>query len=129
MAKQFYSNPKRNKFNAKKQSYNGRTYHSIKEANYAMELDWRIKAGEVKEWIPQYKLELRVNDAHWRNYFIDFKVICTDGTVEYVEVKGFPTEVWKQKWDITVIIFDELTVGENAKLYLNDKLVKQSFVL
>lgn len=118
---------KRNKFNAKTQSYNGRNYHSQLEANYAMELDWRIKAGEIKQWKPQHKLSLDINGKHWRNYFIDFRVECTDGTIEYVEIKGFPTEVWKQKWDITIILFDQLTEGEHAKLFLNSKLIKESF--
>lgn len=107
---------KRNKFNAKTQSYGGRTYHSMKEANYAMELDWRIKAGEVKEWIPQYKLDLRVNGEHIANYYIDFKVVLSDETVELHEVKGFETDVWRLKWRITQAILHEIEPG--AKLVL-----------
>ena len=116
-----------NKYKAEKQTYNGRSYHSKKEADYAVNLDWKMKAGEIKEIIPQYKLDLRINGKHWRNYYIDFKVINTDGTVDYIEVKGFATESWKQKFDVTKIIFDDLTEGEHAFLYLNDKLVDESF--
>ena len=116
-----------NKYKAEKQTYNGRSYHSKKEADYAVNLDWRMKAGEIKEIIPQYKLDLRINGKHWRNYYIDFKVINSDGTVDYIEVKGFATEAWKQKFDVTKIIFDDLTEGEHAFLYLNDKLVDESF--
>ena len=123
---EFKSYMKRNKFNAKKTSYNGRIYHSVLECNYAIELDWRKKAGEIKEIIPQYRFDLRINGIHWRYYKIDFKIELKDGTFEYVEIKGFPTNEWKQKWDVTVIIFDELTKGENAKLYLNSKLIKQN---
>jgi len=119
----------KNKYNAKKFFYNGRWYDSIMEGNYAIKLDWRKKAGEVKEVTPQYRFDLRINDVHWRYYKIDFRVELTDGTIEYIEIKGFPTQEWKQKWDVTIIIFDELTIGENAKLYLNDKLTKQSYDL
>ena len=115
-----------NKFKAVKQTYNGRSYDSKKEAEYAMQLDWRKKAGEIKEIHPQFKIDLRINDVHWRNYYIDFKVELIDGSFEYIEVKGFPTEVWKQKWDATIILFNEISDNENAKLYLNDKLVKES---
>lgn len=116
MAKSFYSNPKRNKFNAKRSTYNGRNYHSKMEASYAMELDWRIKAGEVKEWIPQYKLELYVNGKKICNYYMDFKVIMADGSVELHEVKGFETDLWKMKWRITEAILDEIEPGSKLVL-------------
>lgn len=89
---------KRNKYNATKQTYNGRSYDSKLEAVYAQELDWRMKAGEIKEIIPQYKIELRVFDTHIANYYVDFKVVLADDTVEYHEVKGFETAVWRMKW-------------------------------
>ncbi len=109
---------KRNKFGAVKQTYNGYSYHSKKEAGYAMELDWRIKAGEVKEWTRQHRLDLRVNGELICKYYIDFRAELTDGTIEYIEVKGFETDVWRLKWKLTKAIFDELTEGEDAKLVL-----------
>lgn len=110
--------PKRNKYNAKSTNYNGYNYDSKKEAEYAMDLDWKIKAGLVKNFERQVKLDLRVNDIHICNYFIDFKVYYKDDHIEYVEVKGFETNVWLLKWAITKAIFDELTKGENAQLVL-----------
>lgn len=98
----------KSKYRNKNKTYNGRTYDSIKEANYAEELDWRIKAGEVKEWIPQYKIDIRINGKHWRNYYIDFKVILSDGSIEYHEVKGYETEVWKMKWDALLMLREEI---------------------
>jgi len=86
------------------------------EANYATELDWRIKAGEVKEWIPQYKLSLDVNGEHICNYYMDFKVIMSDGSVELHEVKGFETDLWRMKWRLTKALLDEIEPG--AKLVL-----------
>ena len=98
---------RKNKFNARTQQYNGRSYDSIKEANYAQELDWRIKAGEIKEVIPQFRIDIKINGKHWRNYYMDFKVLMADGSVEYHEVKGFATEVWKMKWDACKILFPD----------------------
>jgi hypothetical protein len=49
------------KFNAKRSTNNGHTYHSGREAEYAKELDWRIKAGDLKSWKRQAPIELRVN--------------------------------------------------------------------
>ena len=109
---------KRNKYNAKSQVYNNRTYHSRKEASYAMELDWRIKAGEVKEWTGQHKFDLRVNGVHICNYYIDFRAELTDGTIEYIEVKGFVTDLWRLKWKMTQATLDEMTTGEVARLVL-----------
>ena len=51
-----------NKFYNIQKEYNGRVYHSKKEADYACELDLLQRAGEIKWWIPQYKIDLIVND-------------------------------------------------------------------
>jgi hypothetical protein len=106
----------RNKYGAVKQTYNGRSYHSKKECAYAQELDWRLKAGEIIEIIPQFKLELYVNEIKICNYYMDFKVILADESVELIEVKGFPTALWKLKWKLTEALLEELY--PNAKLIL-----------
>lgn len=109
---------KRNKYRAVKQTYNGYSYHSIKEAEYAAILDWRIKGKDVKSWTRQHKLELRVNGALICKYYIDFRAVLTDGTIEYIEVKGFETDLWRLKWKLTAALWAELTKGEKAKLVL-----------
>jgi hypothetical protein len=106
----------RNKYKAIKQKFGGRTYHSKKEAQYAAELEWRLKAGEIVEYIPQYPLRLYVNEKKICNYFIDFKVIYPDDTVELVEVKGFETALWRLKWKLTEALLDE--IEPNATLVL-----------
>ena len=60
-----------------------------------MELDKMKLVGEVTEIIPQYKIDIRVNGKHICNYYMDFKVIKSDGTIEFHEVKGFETDVWR----------------------------------
>lgn len=106
----------RNKYKAVRQTFKGRSYHSKKEAQYAAELEWRLKAGEIVEYIPQYPLRLYVNEKKICNYFIDFKVIYPDDTVELVEVKGFETDVWRLKWKLTQALLDE--IEPNATLVL-----------
>jgi len=117
----FKPQPKKgNKFNAKSASYDGYTYHSKKEMKEAQDLDWRIKMKhkEVESWTRQHRLELRVLGVLICKYFIDFRAVCSDGYIEYIEVKGFETDVWRLKWKLTKVLFDELTIGENARLVL-----------
>jgi len=85
------------KYKNVKQTYDGYHYDSKLEAMYAKELDLRIKAKDIKSWDRQVKLDLRANDIHICNYFVDFKVFHNDGSEELVEVKGYPTALWKLK--------------------------------
>lgn len=109
MYRQFTKNSYRSKskYKNKSKTYNGRTYDSIREANHAEELDWRIKAGEIKEVIPQFKISLDIGKYHITNYYVDFKVILTDGEIQYHEVKGFMTEIWRLKWKMTEALYPD----------------------
>lgn len=91
----FYA--KDNKYNAIRQTYNGRSYHSLFEAKYAFELDLRVKAKDIKSWEPQIIIPLDVDNEHICNYIVDFKVIHNDGSIELIEVKGFVTDIFKLK--------------------------------
>ena len=102
--KRIYKKPG-NKYNAKTSTYNGRHYDSKLEAGYAMELDWMLKAKVIKSWEAQYKLDLRINDIHIANYYVDFKVILPDGKIQYHETKGFSTSTWKLKWKMAMAIY------------------------
>ena len=117
---------KQNKYRNKPKEYRGRKYHSTREANFAAELDLKIRANIVKSWDPQFRWDLRIKGQHWVFYAIDFRVEMTDGSIWYVEIKGTPTPDWTQKFKATKILFDELTEGEHAKLYLNDEMVLES---
>jgi len=98
---------KHNKYGAIRQTYNNRNYDSRLEAKYAAELDWLIKAKEVTKWEPQHKISIDVNGVHIANYFIDFKVWYEDGRIEYHEVKGMETEVWKMKWKLSKALYPD----------------------
>lgn len=102
---------KGNKFNAKKQTYNNFKYDSKKEASYAMELDWLIKGKKVERYERQVKIDLRVNGIHICNYYCDFKVWLTDGTIQFHEVKGLELPLWKFKWKLLEAIIDEIEPG------------------
>lgn len=105
--KVYFSNNRKNKYNSTKTKYDGRYYDSKLECDYAINLDWRKKAGEIKEIIPQYKISLDVNDQHIANYYMDFKVILADNTIEMHEVKGMETQLWRMKWRLAIALYSE----------------------
>lgn len=101
----------KSKYGNKSTIYNGRKYDSIREATHAEELEWRKKAGEIKEIIPQFKISLDINGQHITNYYVDFKVITKTDSIEFHEVKGFETEVWRLKWKLCQALRDDIEKG------------------
>lgn len=77
-----------NKYRAVSTVYNDHKYDSKREADFAMLLDWRLRAGEIKSWEPHVTVEIFVNGFKICNYKVDFLVTHLDGLKEYVEVKG-----------------------------------------
>ena len=49
-----------NKYNAKKTEYNGRSFDSKLEASHAMELEMMKKAGKIKDYECQKRVEINV---------------------------------------------------------------------
>lgn len=98
----------KNKYGAKKEKRGGVIYHSRFEADYADELEWKRRAGEILEIKRQHKIDIRINGQHWRDYVIDFRVVLPGGKIQYIEVKGFATVDWRQKWDVLQIVKDEI---------------------
>lgn len=80
--------------------YDGVRYQSKFEAQVAQDLDLRLKAKDIASWERQVKISLDVNGYHITNYYIDFVVTHNDGSLEYIEVKGYATEVWRLKWKL-----------------------------
>lgn len=85
------------KYNNISHVYNGIAYHSKREAGHAAGLDLLKKAGEIKEWERQVKISLDVNGYHIANYYVDFRVVNKDDSIELHEVKGMELETWKLK--------------------------------
>lgn len=87
-----------NKYGAKKSEYNGHRYDSKFEAQIAEDLDVRLKVKDIKAVDRQVKIPLEAYGTHIFNYIIDFVITHNDGTKEYLEVKGYETDLWKTKW-------------------------------
>jgi len=88
-----------NKYGNKWTEYNGQRYQSKKEAEFAMELDLRLKGKDIKSWRRQVPYDLFVNNEKVGKYMADFLVVHNDDSVELIEVKGIwtPLAKFKQK--------------------------------
>lgn len=94
-----------NKYGAKRTEYDGRKYDSKFEASIAAELDIRLRAGEIKGWEPQYKVEMYAYDK-WgkpvlkKTHKVDFRVHELDGSYTLLEAKGVETQDYldRRKW-------------------------------
>lgn len=102
---------RKNKYNAIRQTYSGKSYDSKMEAQVAAQLDALKKAVDkskrVKSWEPQHKISIDINGVHICNYFIDFMVEYADGRKEFLEVKGLETDLWKLKWKLTKALYPD----------------------
>lgn len=89
--------------------YLGYTFHSKKEADYARTLDQMKRARKaeerVKEWFPQISLDIIVEGKKICKYIADFMVEYADGHIEYIDVKGFRTDVYKIKKKLVEAIY------------------------
>ena len=92
---------------AKRTEYDGRWYQSKAEATFAAGLDLRLKAKEIVWWKPQVPIKLMVNGHLICTYKLDFAIYHLDGHLEYVEVKGHETNVWKLKWKLLHALKEE----------------------
>lgn len=68
-------------------------FDSKKEAGYYDQLLLRVKSGEVLFFLRQVPIQLPGKTK----LVIDFLIFLTDGTVEFLDVKGMQTEVFKLK--------------------------------
>lgn len=121
---------KRRGSTARKQEYNGSTYDSGFEAGYAQELDLRVAGKDIKSWEAQKTLELIVNNYIVCTYRIDFIVYHNDGTIEYVETKGWASPTWRLKWKLFEALYGDkpgvnLTVIKQSSNWYLRKLKKK----
>lgn len=78
----------RGKYNATKTQVDGITFDSKKEATYYIGLKQQQQAGDVRYFHRQVRFDLPGNTA----YRVDFQIFYADGTVRYVDVKGYLTK-------------------------------------
>jgi len=80
--------PKKNKYNANPCEYDGYTYDSKREAEFAQALDLLMRAGEVSSWERQVPYSIDINGKHICKYVADFKVHYHDRPTEVIDVKS-----------------------------------------
>ena len=85
--------PIRHKFSAKLTVTDGIKFPSKKEANHYIDNKLRVKSGELVFFLRQVSLHLPGGSRH----VIDFLEFNSDGTVHFVEIKGYDTPVSKLK--------------------------------
>lgn len=92
---------------ARKCEINGRRYDSLFEASYAQDLENLKKAGKILGFDTHVRIPLTANGYVICDYYVDFAVYNLDGTTEYVETKGIPSEAWKIKWKLFESMFTD----------------------
>lgn len=85
--------PKASKYHSVVTEALGIKFHSKKEARYYLELVCRQKAGEVRYFLLQVPFRLPGNTK----YIVDFMEVHADGSIRYVDTKGFRTQTFKLK--------------------------------
>jgi len=83
----------RHKFSAKKTERNGITFPSKLEARYYDLLLLLVRSGEVLFFLRQTPFHL----TGGVKYVVDFQVFYSDGSVEFVDVKGVETRAFIDK--------------------------------
>jgi len=91
-----------NKYGAIKTEYGGSKYDSKFEASVARDLDIRLKAGEIKDWERQFKVEMwaynKLGDAAMKvSHKVDFRIHELDGSFTLLEAKGIETADYKMR--------------------------------
>ncbi len=104
-----------NYFKTQKAIAKGKQYDSKFEASFALKYEQMVKNGEIKGFDPHLRIPLIVNGYKVCDYYIDFALYHNDDTIEYVECKGYPTEVWKLKWKLFCALFED---DPNVKITL-----------
>lgn len=93
------------------------------EKSYKRDLDKEIDKGNIISYTEQKAIHLVIYNAsqeplHFKDYKIDF-VVDTGDTIDWVEVKGFQTNDWLNKWQLAQHLFyDYIDKSKNANLVL-----------
>lgn len=85
--------PSVSKYGNKKVEIHGHKFDSKKEANYYLYLLGEQQADRVTMFLMQAPIAL----PGGVKYIVDFVVFRADGTVEWIDVKGMRTDVYKLK--------------------------------
>ncbi len=96
----------RHKYKAVQVEYDGIKFGSKKEGRYYLDLKLRVKAGEVVFFLRQTAFHLPGGTT----YRVDFQEFHADGTVRFIDVKGFKTKEFikakKQVEDLYPVVIE-----------------------
>ena len=96
-----YEGTHRHKFHAVPVKTDGIQFASKKEAAYYKELKLRQAVGDIVFFLRQVPFHLPGNIV----YRCDFQVFEKDGTVRFIDVKGYETKEFKTKKKIVESIY------------------------
>jgi hypothetical protein len=100
---------KTHKFFNRHTVYNGRKYDSKLEATVAEEIDLLIRAKQVVKVEPQKTLVLYgKNGGRICTHRVDFLLTFKDGHQEFWEAKGYATDIWRIKRELTIDNYPEI---------------------
>lgn len=89
------------KYHNQRTMYNGTSFMSKREADYAKTLDTLKRAKDPKYRVASYEMQvpfqIESNNIKICKYLCDFKVLYADGHIEIIDVKGFLNEVYRLK--------------------------------
>ena len=85
--------PKPSKYFSIMENCQGIKFQSKREAKYFRELQARVFAGEVKYFLRQVPFDL-VGGVKYR---VDFMEVWADGSIHWIDVKGFKTQTYRMK--------------------------------
>jgi hypothetical protein len=88
---------RKSKYKNRATQCDGFTFDSIVERDYYVHLKANQNAGSVKMFLRQVPLHIVCNDESVCKYVCDFQVFYSDGLVEFVDVKGIQTDIFKIK--------------------------------
>lgn len=84
---------KRSKYGSKRVDFDGFRFDSKREAAYYARLVLLQQSGDVRFFLRQVPFHL----PGGVRYVVDFLVVWKDGRLEFVDVKGYPTALYKAK--------------------------------
>jgi len=96
----------RHKYHAVRTEFDGIKFASRKEAHYYCQLCIRKHDGEVVQFLRQVPFHL----PGGVRYVCDFMVFLADGTVEFIDVKGYQTAEFLAKKRLVEAIYAPITI-------------------
>lgn len=100
-SKERQETPKKNKYGNVRTEYNGRSFMSKKEADFARRLEHLRHAKNISDRVTkveyQVPYKILIKNKLIFHYFADFRVTYADNHQEVIDVKGVRTDVYKIK--------------------------------